>query len=495
MNNLFPIFIKLHQIDTLLVGGGNVGLEKLTAMLNNSPEARITLVAERILPEVKALASQHTTVQIFERVFQTSDMAGKDLIILATDNQTLHQEIKTLASQAKILTNVADTPALCDFYLSSVVQKGNLKIAISTNGKSPTVAKRIKETLNDVFPDEIDEVLNKMSDIRNTLSGDFAGKIKQLNQITETLAPNKTRKQSQQINERKWKTFASRILFAFFFMFLGHFVLSYIPYPILLKQSSELISQIPTYFYWMVLTGFLAQLIDGAAGMGYGVTCTNALLTMGIPMPAISGSIHTAEMFATGVSGYSHYRFGNINKKLFKTLLIPGVLGAITGALLLSFLGEKYGAFIKPMLACYTFFLGVKILSKAFKGKPKNQKVRNLGWLAGAGGFLDAFGGGGWGPLVTSTLISKGKKANYVVGSVSLTEFFVTFAAAVTFFSVLGVKHWDIIVALIIGSSIAAPLAARLVGVLPARKMLTLVGIMIIIWSSVLLVKTVGKFF
>ena len=495
MNNLFPIFIKLHQIDTLLVGGGNVGLEKLTAMLNNSPEARITIVADRILPEVKAIASQHHHVQIAERPFETSDIAGKDLIILATDDTKLHETIKTIAAQEKILTNVADTPHLCDFYLGSIVQKGNLKIAISTNGKSPTVAKRIKDTFNEVFPQEIDEVLGKMTEIRHAIAGDFTQKVKQLNEITETLAPNTARKQSQRLNEKKWKRIASRILSAFFFMFFGHFVLSYIPYPVLLKESTALISQIPTSFYVMVLVGFVAQLIDGAASMGYGVTCTNALLTLGIPLPAISGSIHTAEMFATGISGYSHYRFGNINKKLFKTLLIPGVLGAITGALLLTWLGENYGSFIKPILACYTLFLGVKILSKAFQGIPKSKKVRNLGWLAGAGGFLDAFGGGGWGPLVTSTLIAKGKKANYVVGSVSLTEFFVTFAAAVTFFSILGVKHWDIIVALIIGSSLAAPLAARLVGILPARRMLLLVGVMIILWSSVLLFRTIYKFF
>lgn len=495
MNNLFPIFIKLHQIDTLLVGGGNVGLEKLTAMLNNSPEARITIVADRILPEVKAIASQHHHVKIVERLFETSDIVGKDLIILATDDAKLHEAIKTIAAQEQILTNVADTPHLCDFYLGSIVQKGNLKIAISTNGKSPTVAKRIKDTFNEVFPQEIDEVLGKMTEIRHAIAGDFTQKVKQLNEITETLAPNTTRKQSQRLNEKKWKRIASRILSAFFFMFFGHFVLSYIPYPVLLKESTALISQIPTLFYVMVLVGFVAQLIDGAASMGYGVTCTNALLTLGIPLPAISGSIHTAEMFATGISGYSHYRFGNINKKLFKTLLIPGVLGAITGALLLTWLGENYGSFIKPILACYTLFLGVKILSKAFQGIPKSKKVRNLGWLAGAGGFLDAFGGGGWGPLVTSSLIAKGKKANYVVGSVSLTEFFVTFAAALTFFSILGVKHWDIIVALIIGSSIAAPLAARLVGILPARRMLLLVGVMIVLWSSVLLFRTIYKFF
>ena len=164
-------------------------------------------------------------------------------------------------------------------------------------------------------------------------------------------------------------------------------------------------------------------------------------------------------------------------------MLIPGIIGAVAGAYLLSKYGTQYGGFIKPILASYTMFLGTKILLVAFKKNRKASKVKHVGWLAGAGGFLDSFGGGGWGPLVTSTLISKGRTPRYVIGSVSITEFFVTLASALTFFGMLGISHWQVILGLIIGGMLGAPLAARLAGKLPLKTMFILVGSMVIIWS------------
>ena len=245
-------------------------------------------------------------------------------------------------------------------------------------------------------------------------------------------------------------------------------------------------------FYWMILAGFAAQLVDGALGMGYGVTCTTILLSLGIPLPVISGSIHTAEMFSSGISGYSHYKFGNVNKKLFRLLLIPGVIGAIVGAVALAKLGTAYADYVRPMLAVYTLFLGTKILLNVFR-KNKPKKVKRVGWLAGAGGFLDSFGGGGWGPLVTSTLISKGRTPKYVIGSVSLSEFFITLASALTFFTLLGISHWQVIAGLIVGGLIASPIAARLVGKLPLKTMFIGVGALVIFWSLRIVWKSVPE--
>ncbi len=194
-------------------------------------------------------------------------------------------------------------------------------------------------------------------------------------------------------------------------------------------------------------------------------------------------------MFASGASGYSHYRFGNVKKDLFRALLLPGVLGAIAGALLLSWLDGRGAEFVKPLLAAYLMVLGVRILYRAFFPQTVESEVKKVGWLAGIGGFLDSFGGGGWGPLVTGTLITKGKTPRYVIGSVSLSEFFVTLASAVTFFAVIGIRHWPVILGLTVGGVAAAPLAARLVGRLPVRKMLIGVGLMIIVWSLSILVK------
>lgn len=186
-NELYPIFLKVHLFDTLIVGGGTVALEKLTFLLKSSPNAQVTLVGKTIKPEVKELASLHPQVALFERAFFNEDLTGMQMAIIATEDHTINLAIHKEAKSRDILVNVADTPDLCDFYLGSIVTKGDLKIAISTNGKSPTVAKRLKELLNDILPAEIDELLQNMRVIRDRLKGDFTQKVKKLNQLTETL--------------------------------------------------------------------------------------------------------------------------------------------------------------------------------------------------------------------------------------------------------------------------------------------------------------------
>ena len=185
MNELFPIYVKLHQIRTLLVGAGNVGLEKLEAILANSPKANVHIVAEEVSPEIYAAVESNENIQISKRRFEDSDIENVDLIILATNNTALNAHIRQLASLHHILLNVADKPSLCDFYLGSVVRKGNLKIGISTNGKSPTIAKRMKEFLNELLPEEIDETLELMGQLRNNLTGDFQEKVRVLNEHTK----------------------------------------------------------------------------------------------------------------------------------------------------------------------------------------------------------------------------------------------------------------------------------------------------------------------
>jgi precorrin-2 dehydrogenase / sirohydrochlorin ferrochelatase len=183
-NNLFPVFLKLEQLDTLIVGGGNVGLEKLNALLKSSPQARVTMVAPVIKEEIKALLDHTPHLRILERKFRVRDLQAKDLVMLATDDSDLHLRIRKLARKRKLLVNVADTPGMCDFYLGSVVTKGNLKIGISTNGKSPTIAKRIREYLEEALPDDTNELLQNMQVIRQRMKGDFVQKVKMLNDLT-----------------------------------------------------------------------------------------------------------------------------------------------------------------------------------------------------------------------------------------------------------------------------------------------------------------------
>jgi len=193
-NELFPVFLQLNRLHTLLVGGGSVALEKLTALLGNSPEATITLVAKEINTAVRAYAKNYPGVRLLERVFEPQDLQGIDLVVVASNNAALNERIRRECRERRLLVNVADKPDLCDFYLGSVVKKGNLKLGISTNGKSPTIAKRLKDLLNEALPEEIDETLNYMSQLREMLKGDFTEKVKALNAHTASLLAPKEEK-------------------------------------------------------------------------------------------------------------------------------------------------------------------------------------------------------------------------------------------------------------------------------------------------------------
>jgi uncharacterized protein len=293
----------------------------------------------------------------------------------------------------------------------------------------------------------------------------------------------------QMKTEYHWKKIATICLIIFSLLLIGLFVYTYVPLMETFRTIKDWYGLLDKNFHWMVLAGFLAQMVDGALGMGYGVTSASILMTTGINPAAISGSIHTSEIFASASSGYSHYKFGNVNKKLFKALVIPGVIGAAVGAIFLVQLGEEYGNLLRPAVAIYTLLLGIKFIVNAFREMIPQKKFKHYRLLAAFGGFFDSFGGGGWGPIVTSTLINNGRNHKYVIGSVSLTEFFITLASAFTFFTMIGVSHWQIIIALMLGSFIAAPFAAKLAGKLKKKTAYLLLGILVIIWSARILVK------
>lgn len=191
MNNLFPVFLKLEHLHSLIVGGGYVAHEKLTAILANSPQSRITLVAPEIRESIREIALENPRLTLENRAFAPEDLGGKDLIFVATNVPELNRGIKALASERHLLVNVADTPDQCDFYLSSVVQKGNLKLGISTNGLSPTLAKRLREVLSDAIPDNLETAMHQLNELRNYLKGDFARKVDELNALTESLVRKK----------------------------------------------------------------------------------------------------------------------------------------------------------------------------------------------------------------------------------------------------------------------------------------------------------------
>jgi uncharacterized protein len=242
-------------------------------------------------------------------------------------------------------------------------------------------------------------------------------------------------------------------------------------------------------FYWMLLTGFLAELVAGSMGMGYGVICTTTLLILNVPPPVISASIHSAESFTCAAGTISHWQLGNINKKLVKALAIPAIIGAIAGALLLTYVGERYANITKPFIAVYTMYLGIRILQNAFikKNKDKQKKKINITLLGLVGGFIDSFGGGGWGPLVTGTFIKNGRTPRYVIGSSTFAKCILTVASAVTFIFTIGIHHWNIVAGLLIGGIVTAPFSAMLTSKLSTKKMFVAVGIVVVACSLVTL--------
>jgi uncharacterized protein len=476
-NKLFPVFLKLENFRVLIVGGGKVAHEKVTAILNNSPNTRITLVGTVVNEGIKQFSVTHPNLVIHQRAFEENDLENIDFVITAVNNKETSLRIKELAQLKSVLTNVADTPEQCDFYLGSIVNKGNVKIAISTNGKSPSLAKRLRETLDESLPNEINEAVDNLVQIRKYLEGDFTEKVKQLNQITSVLM--KEGSKGPKISKQRVWIYS---LTAPFLILAGYLICHFLPPQTLSDFGWQLVQRVDSSILIFILAGFTAQMIDGALGMAYGVTATTFLLSAGVPPAASSASVHASEVFTSGVSGLMHLKFGNVNTKLFRNLLIPGVLGAIMGAYILSSF-ENYNYILKPIVSIYTIILGVIIIFKALKKDKVREKIKKIFPLAAVGGFLDSIGGGGWGPIVSSTLIAGGRNPRYTIGSVNLAEFFVSLASSLTFFTLIGLTHWVIIVGLIIGGIIAAPIAAYLANRIPTKVIMILVGVVVIIAS------------
>lgn len=249
-------------------------------------------------------------------------------------------------------------------------------------------------------------------------------------------------------------------------------------------SASHIIAQaIHNPMFWSALAvGFLAQAIDGALGMAYGLTATTFLLSTGATPAAASASVHIAEVFTTGLSGVSHAKLGNIDRKLFLRLLLPGMVGAVLGAYVIT---QFDGALLKPFIAAYLLVMGLYILSKAVRRLLPARRPGHVAKLALFGGFVDAAGGGGWGPVVTTTLLSSGGDPRTTIGSVNFAEFFLTVITAASFILLAGQPTtWLLVSGLVLGGLFAAPFAALLCRLLPARVLLAVVGVLITLISA-----------
>jgi len=246
-------------------------------------------------------------------------------------------------------------------------------------------------------------------------------------------------------------------------------------------------------FYWMILAGCGAEIVAGSMGMGYGVICATILLMMNVDPRAISGSIHASETITSAAGSISHFKLKNMDKELIKRLLVPAIIGTIFGALLLLYLGDegsRWAKFTKPFIAIYTIILGVKILYNGFRGKVTNKEVKivPLGLFAG---FVDAFTGGGWGPLVTSAFIKNGHTPRYVIGVSTFTNFAITVVSTLIFITVPEAINWRIALGLIIGGVLTAPVSALVTSKLHTRKIFFIIGALIILMGLATIYKAI----
>jgi uncharacterized membrane protein YfcA len=242
-------------------------------------------------------------------------------------------------------------------------------------------------------------------------------------------------------------------------------------------------------FGLFVVVGFFAQMVDGALGMAFGIIASTSLIAAGTPPPLASAAVHAAEMVTTGVSGASHVMHRNVDWSLFRRLVVPGVLGGIAGAYILTDLPE---ALVKPIVTVYLMCMAVLIFIRVLARAHRRWKVR-IPLLGAAGAFLDAIGGGGWGPIVTSTLLASGDDPRRTIGTVNTTEFIVTISISITFLTQLDLAHYgQVVLGLIVGGVLAAPLAGYVIKKLPMRVALMLVGTVISVLTVVNVVNLVA---
>lgn len=271
-----------------------------------------------------------------------------------------------------------------------------------------------------------------------------------------------------------------RFIFIIFLILLSIFV--YVlnsDYYIQHNFTTALFTLLTSEYFWLAIgIGLAAQIIDGALGMAYGVTSNSFLLSIGASPAAASAAIHVAEIFTTAFSGISHIRFKNVDKQLFQKIVIPGVLGGVIGVI---FLTSIDGKVLKPFVTAYLFIMGVIILKKAFRvtHEKSSNELKHVKKIAVSGGFLDAVGGGGWGPIVTSTLIGQGNNPRKTIGTVNTAEFFVALATGISFLLLSGVDHWVLVIGLALGGLLAAPFAAYLTSRFSVKFLLISVGLLI----------------
>jgi len=444
LSKYISIPLQAHQLKVLLIGEPQRMLQELELLCKKEIQS-IVLFPTETNEELKEYVQKNINTSIVEKLVTELDFQEAHIVYDLTENSKPNTEYIKWAQHYKV------------------------HIIHSTNGKESS-------------SDTAIEVHKKL--ILNKVQSEIPG-TKEYQDPYDILEYITKYAKSARVKANVYLALIGVLLcVGFFFITIYEFEV----YP----EIKHFLSQENHIFYWMVLVGFIAEMVAGSMGMGYGVICTTILLLLNVPPPVVSASIHSAESFTSAAGTASHYKLKNINFKLVKALAPFAIIGAIVGSLSLSYFGEHYAHIVKPILAGYTLLIGVNIFVKTItknRKKKIHRKKSNLPILGSVGGFIDAFVGGGWGPLVTGSLIKDGRTPRYVVGSSTFAKFLLTITSAITFIFTLGTYHWNIVLGLLIGGVITAPFSAMLTAKLPVKKMTIGISILVIVMSSISLFK------
>lgn len=502
-NKMHPFFLNLERMPVYIVGSCEKVFKFIKSVCRNSNRGEIRIFDAAISEEVKAFAKDQPNILLFQRKLQESDIRDLSLLIISTEDFEYEEYILQLISGKNILVNVIGKPQISDFSLVSVIKKNNLKLGISTNEYTPEIADRINQIIEKSIPEDIEDFITRLKMVKkNPLMRNIEEELDELDKITAEYLKDKEKiklrdtefENLSKVNKAVQRRANIYLGIIGVLVFMGIF--SYLLFQFqLFPDITEFLNRDNHIFYKMLAVGFTAEIVAGSMGMGYGVICTTILLMLNVAPPVVSASIHSAETFTSAAGSISHYKLKNVNKKLVKALAPPAILGAIIGAFALTYFGEHYAHIVKPVISCYTLYLGINILRNAFKKKEKKIRKQksgtNLSFLGLVGGFIDSFAGGGWGPLVTGTLMKDGRTPRYVVGSSTLSKFLLTITSAVTFVFTIGIQHWNIVLGLLIGGIITAPFSAMLTAKLPVRRMFVIIGILVITMSLISIFKAI----
>lgn len=500
-NKMHPFFLNLERIPLVIVGNSHFALEIVNQIWRNSISKDVRIFNSDFSQELLHFCGDKPHLVLIQKKLEEKDLKDFSLLIIATDDFEYEESLLKISQNKNVLVHVVGKTQISDFSLVSVLKKDFLKLGISSNYYSPEVRKRINRIIENSLPTDLDEFIEKLNFATKNPLMNKEEELKNLDRIT---AEYLEKKEKTQLSDSEFENFSkvnkavrrrANIYLGIIGSLLSIAILSFILFEFqLFPTIAQFLNQDHHLFYKMLGVGFFAEIVAGSMGMGYGVICTTILLMMNVAPPVVSSSIHSAESFTSLAGSISHFKLKNVNKKLVKALAIPAVFGAILGAVSLSYFGEHYVHFVKPIISLYTLYLGINILKNAFKKKEKkilkHKSGRNITTLGLLGGFVDSFAGGGWGPMVTGTLLKEGRTPRYVIGSSTMAKFILTVTSAFTFALTIGVQHWNIILGLLIGGIVTAPFSAMLTSRLPIKKMFVIIGFLIIIMSLLSIYKS-----